>query len=45
MVKHELADFFFYPLPDKRIFLVSVSRPHDPAKIESRLSELKNMAQ
>lgn len=49
MVTHKIADFFFYPLSDKRIFLVSVNRPYDHARIESRLSEmlseLKNMAQ
>lgn len=49
MVKHKIADFFFYPLSGKRIFLVSVNRPYDHARIESRLSEmlseLKNKAQ
>ena len=49
MVTHRMADFFFYPLSNKRIFLVSVNRPYDHARIESRLSEklseLKNMAQ
>ena len=48
MVTHKIADFFFYPLSENRIFLVSVNRPYDHARIESRLSEmlseLKNMA-
>ena len=48
MVTHRVADFFFYPLSDKRIFLVSVNRPYDYARMEARLSEtlpeLKNVA-
>jgi hypothetical protein len=48
MVTHSTADFFFFPLADRRIFLASINRPYDHAKIEAglaeMLSELKNVA-
>lgn len=40
MVTHKVADFFFFPIGERRILLVSVNRPYDHALLEGRLSEM-----
>jgi hypothetical protein len=40
MITHKAADFFFYPLEDRRVFLVSVNRPYDHNALEPRLAEM-----
>lgn len=40
MVTHKIADFFFFPIGERRILLVSVNRPYDHARLEGRLSEM-----
>ena len=39
MLIHEIADFFFFPLEDLRVFLVSVNRPYDHNALEPKLAE------
>ncbi len=39
MLTHEIADFFFFPLEDRRVFLVSVNRPYDHNALEPKLAE------
>ena len=39
MLTHGIADFFFFPLEDRRVFLVSVNRPYDHNALEPKLAE------